>query len=475
MNNVKTVLVNPPLSAKEQAGSFAKIANIMQPLGIGYIASVLEKEGFDVKIIDCIPSDMSIEDLIKELKTINPDVIGFTSTVLEIGKSCQISKELKKVLPNSLLVIGGAHLTSLPRETMENSVFDIGVIGEGEMTMLDIIEHIKNNDFNFENIKGIIYRKDGKFKITEPREYIKNLDSLPFPARHLFPDLSEYRPLAASYKKLPLGHLMTSRGCPFHCIFCDRKVFSSFVRMRSPKNVVDEVEELINVYGARSIKFFDDTFTLNNKRAFEICDEIIARGIKIPWTCLTRVDVVTKELFVKMKEASCWQVAFGLESGDQEMLNRMKKGITLEQSRNAVRWAKEAGLKVRAHFVLGMPGETLESIDKTSEFARSLSIDLVTFYNLTLYPGNELYAIAKREGTILHDDYSQFNPVIDVNESRLPYVPEGMTEKELKEAIAKLHKRFYLRYSYIIRQLLSIRSIEDVKGYWKGFKVIVGM
>jgi radical SAM superfamily enzyme YgiQ (UPF0313 family) len=199
------------------------------------------------------------------------------------------------------------------------------------------------------------------------------------------------------------------------------------------------------------------------------------RGIRIPWSCLTRVNVVSRELLFRMKEMGCWQVAFGLESGDQDMLNRMKKGITLEQSRNAVRWTKEAGLNVRAYFVIGMPSETLESISKTSKFAQSLPIDVVTFYTLTLYPGNELYEIAKREGTILHDDYSQYNPIIDVEEGRPAYVPEGMTEKELKIAIAKTHKNFYFRPSYIIRQLLSIRRFDDIVRYWKGFKTIAKM
>lgn len=475
MKETKIVLVNPPLSAKEQAGSFAEIANIMQPLGIGYIAAVLEKEDFDVKIIDCRPLYMNTKNLIEKLKKISPDVIGFTSTVLEIGRSCQISKLLKKLLPNSLLIIGGPHLTSLPTETMKNSAFDIGVIGEGEMTMLDIVKHIENNDLNFENIDGIIYRENKELRITKHRAYIKDLDSLPFPARHLFPPLSKYNPVPASFIKLPLGHIMTSRGCPYQCIFCDRKVFGNLVRMRSPKNVCDELEELIDVYGAREVKFFDDTFTLNINRIFKLCDEMERRGINIPWSCLTRVNVVTRELLFRMKEAGCWQVAFGLESGDQRMLDKMKKGITIKESIQAVKWAKEAGLNVRAYFVLGMPGETLESIEKTSKFACSLPLDIVTFYTLTLYPGNELYEIAKREGKILHDDYSQYNPIIDVNESRLAYVPEGMTEKELKLAIAKIHKEFYLRPSYIIRQLLSIRRLKDIVRYWKGFKTIVSM
>lgn len=474
-NNLKITLVNPPLSAKEQAGSLEDVANILQPLGIGYIAAVLEKEHFDINIIDCRPLNITSDQLIEILKKDRPDIIGFTSTILEIKKCSILSRKIKQVLPTSLLIIGGPHLSSLPLETMKDSSFDIGGIGEGELTMLEICEQVRDNKLNLKSIKGIIYREDEKLHITEPRPFIEDLDSLPFPARHLYPPLSKYKPVPASYIKRPLGHMMTSRGCPYQCTFCDRKVFGNRTRFRSPKNVVDEIEEMINIHGAREIKFFDDTFTLNNQRTIEICDEIIKRGIKVPWSCLTRVNNVTKPLLGKMKKAGCWQVAYGLESGDQRILDKMKKGITLEQSRNAVKWAKEAGINIRAFFILGTPGETSESIRKTVTFAKELPIDVATFYIVTLYPGNELYQIAQREGTILHQDYSQYNPIIDVRHSKLAYVPEGMTEEELRHTISKAYKDFYLRPSYILKQVLTIRRPQDVVRYWRAFKTIIAM
>ena len=256
----------------------------------------------------------------------------------------------------------------------------------------------ENFNSKLSEIKGILYKENGEIKITAPRGYIQDLDALPFPARHLYPPLSEYRPVPASFIKLPLGHIMTSRGCPYQCIFCDRKIFGNSFRARSPKNVVDELEELINVHGAKEIKFFDDTFTLDKKRVLEIFKEMKRRNLKFPWSCLTRVNHVDAELLKEMKTAGCWQISYGLESGDQRMLNIMKKGTTVEQNRNAVIWAKKTGLNVRAFFVLGMPGETPESLKKTVEFAKSLPIDIVTFYSVTLYPGNELYEMAKKEG-----------------------------------------------------------------------------
>jgi anaerobic magnesium-protoporphyrin IX monomethyl ester cyclase len=472
---LRIALVNPPLSAKEQAGSFANVANVMPPLGIGYIAAVLLRAGFDATIIDCRPRGIAVPDLIASLAADRPDIIGFTATVLEVARANEISRALKERLPETLLVLGGPHVTTLPEETLARGAFDLAVIGEGEQTMLEIAVAVRERRLDPTSIPGVAYRRDGHIVLTPPRPYIQDLDAMPFPARHLYPPLAEYRPIPASYRRLPLGHVMTSRGCPFQCIFCDRKVFGNHVRMRSPANVVDEIQELVEVHGAREVKFFDDTFTLDNDRIAELCAELGRRGLRIPWSCLTRANLVTAPLLMTMKQAGCWQVAFGLESGDPEMLKRMKKGITVEQGRAAVLAAHAAGLNVRAYFVLGMPGETLASIRRTVEFAKSLPIDALTFYVLTLYPGNELYAQAKREGRILHEDYTQFNPIPDVREGRLAYLPEGITEPEFKHAIARAHRDFYLRPGYIARQLLAVRGPGDLVRYWRGFLAIIGM
>lgn len=480
MKNIKTVLINPPLSAHEQAGGLEEVENVMQPLGIGYIAAVLEKNNFDVKIIDCRVSKIDFIKLLEILKRLNPDVIGMTATVLDIQKSIKFAEILKKEFPDAILVLGGPHLTSAPLKTMEQSVFDIGVIAEGEYTMLDLVKALSELNSNkltqekLKKIKGIVFRnKDNKIEFSEQRPYIHNLDELPFPARHLYPPLSKYRPVPASYIKLPLGHIMTSRGCPNQCIFCDRKIFGNKFRARSPKNVVDELEQIIKVYKAKEVKFFDDTFTLDKKRVYEIFEEIKRRNLRFPWSCLTRVNCVDYPLLKAMKKAGCWQVAFGLESGDQRMLDMMKKGTTVEQNRNAVLWAKKAGLNIRAFFVMGMPGETPESFRKTVRFAKSLPIDVVTFYSTTLYPGNELYDIVKKEGKILHEDYSQYNPLLDVNNSRLAYVPEAFTENQLKNMISRAYKQFYFRPKYIFNQALSIRSWSDISRYWKGFRAVL--
>ncbi|MBU1136561.1 MAG: radical SAM protein [Nanoarchaeota archaeon] len=475
MKNTKIVLINPPIQIKEIAGSLEEIANIIPPLGIGYIGAVLKKDGFDVKIVDCIPLKLTKEKLGEILKETNPNIISFTATILTIGHAIKTAKYLRSIFPEKIFVIGGPHFTSLPEKTMKESDFDFGILGEGENTFLEFVNMIEQKKKNFSKIKSLVWRKYGEIVINPRREFIKNLDNLPYPARELFPPLEYYQPMPGGYKRLPFGHMVTSRGCPYRCTFCDRSVFGEKFRARSAKNVADEIEFLIKEYGIKEIKFYDDLFTADKSRVMEICDEIIKRKINISWSCSSRVNTVDFEMLKKMKEAGCWQIDYGIESGNQEVLNKMRKGITLKQSEQAVEWTKKAGIKARAFIIIGMPGETKESIDDTINFVKKLPLDVVAFYAVMIYPGNELYETIKKQGKLIHEDFSQYSSLIDVENTKLHYVPEGLTEDYVKKSIQRAYKEFYLRPGYIIRQALSIRSITDIKRYWQAFKTILGM
>src|SRR3989344_2569109 len=467
---MKIVLINPGMSAEKQAGSLKGVANMILPLRIGVVASVLEKNKFDVKIIDCVPENLSLEELKERIDREKPDLIGITATILSYDAALETGKKLK----NYKIVIGGPHFTSVPEKVMQEECFDFGVIGEGEETILELCNALKY-DKDFSKINGLVYRENGEIKINKRRELIKNLDELPFPALHLYPDLKKYTPMPGGYKQLPFAHMITSRGCPYRCVYCDRSVFGNRFRSQSPERVIKEIEFLVEKYGVKEIKFYDDTFTMDMERVSKICDLIIEKGIKITWSCSTRVDRVNKELLMKMKKAGCWQIDYGLESGDQRMLNIMKKGITLEQSRNAAKWTKEPGIRLRAFIILGMPGETNESIRNTIDFVKELGVDVVAFYALMIYPGNELYDMVKKEGRLLHEDYSQFSSLIDTKKTRLHYVPDGMNEEELKNWIRKAYKEVYLNPRYLTRQIGSIKNFGDVKRYWGAFKTIVRM
>ena len=475
MRNLKIVLVNPPLTAKEQAGSLKDIANIIMPLGIGYIASLLKKNNYDVEIVDCVPLRITKEKLADILMEKRAGIIAFTATIVSINRAIETADYLKeKIGKETRLVIGGPQFTSIPEKTMKESKFDFGIIGEGEYVMLDLIKAVEKNK-GFDKVKSLVWRKKGKIIVNQRRELIQNLDELPFPARELFPGMEYYHPMPGGYKRLPFSHMVTSRGCPYRCTFCDRSVYGERFRARSAKNVSDEIEYLVRKYKIKEIKFYDDLFTSNKERVMQICNEIIKRKIDISWSCSSRVNTVDFEMLKKMKQAGCWQIDYGLESGNQEVLNKMKKGITLEQSEKAIRMTKKAGMKTRAYIIIGMPGETKESIEDTITFVKKMPLDVVIFYSVVIYPGNELYNTVKKEGKLKHEDFSQYSSLIDVDNAKLHYVPDGLTEEYIKKSISRAHKEFYLRISYILRQLLSIRSIWDIKRYWLGFKTIIKM
>lgn len=471
---MRICLVDPPLHPEDLVGetkSMKSVVNVISSLGLAYIASVLEKNGYEVKIIDCT-LDISHSELIALLKKEKPDILGITGTTPAFMSMRRVAEDVKKDLPSTLVVVGGTHMSAMPEYTMGFDCFDVGVIGEGEITFLELVQKIEQKGLtNLNEIDGIVYRRDGEILRTRHREFIRDLDSLPYPARYLLPPLTAYRPTPASYRRLPLGVLITTRGCPSRCTFCDRSVFGSTYRERSANNVIDEIEELIYKFGAREIRFFDDTFTLSEKRVFEICDKFKTRKINVPWTCLTKVTNVSKKMLEKMKEAGCWQVLFGLESGDERILKSLKKGNTIEQNERVVRLAKEVGLSVRADFIVGTPAETLESLKRTLDFAIRLKVDYAHFNKFVPYSGTELYERLIEEGYKF--DFTERYSIID--HSAILFVPESMTKEELKEFLDYANRAFYLRPTYILKRLLFIRSWAELKGQLKGFFAIYNL
>jgi len=465
---MKIALVSPPYLAESLVGKTASmkvVLNIIPPLGLAYLAAVLEKNGYDVRIYDC-SIGIALPQLINQLREYQPDIVGFTSTTPAFPDARKAAEGVRQILPKAIIVLGGAHVSAVPENAMSYDCFDVGVIAEGEMTMLELVQHIDGggrlSDLN--GIAGLAFRQDGRVVLTKPRGYIKDLDTIPFPARHLLPPLSAYSPTPASYRKLPLAVLMTSRGCPYQCTFCDRKVFGNLTRGHSPDRVIAEVDEALHKYGAREIRFFDDTFTFDKKRVMEICEKILQKGWRFPWTCLTRVNAVTPELLRKMKEAGCWQVLFGLESGDPRVLSSIKKGTTVEQNEQAVRWAQEAGLRVRADFIVGTPAETMESLRRTLEFAKRLKLDYAHFNKFVPFAGTELYQQLYEQG--YRFDVSDLPTILD--HKATPYTPPSMTTEEFQKFLDRANREFYLRPSHILRRLLHTRTWDELMGQIRG-------
>jgi len=386
MASKRTLLINPPYPFSE----FPII-----PVGLLYVAGVLEHYGKKVEVLDLLVSKYSKEKIKRKIEEYKPDIIGITCVTMNYPVASEILKYCKSVNPKIVTVIGGPHVTFNAGETLREAPWiDIVVRREGEFTMLDIVNGEKPAD-----IDGIAYRaKDGTIKLTKERALIENLQELPPPARHLFP-ISKYLALDAH------ASLLAGRGCPFNCIFCvGSKMGGRKARYRNPKLVVDEIEESLAL-GFKEVNFEDDLLTLNHKHLNAVCDEIIARGLKFNWSAFARVDTVTPEMLQKMRAAGCTWVSYGVESGNQAILDLVKKKITLKKVRYAVAIAKEAGVKVLASFIIGLPGETKETLKDTMDFAQEIQ----TFYGFH-FPGSEVREEADKYGIeILTNDWSKYD------------------------------------------------------------------
>lgn len=449
-------------------------------LGLCYIAAVLEEHGYDVSIYNAdyniglqptsivkmtskyeeylrILNDMN-HPLWKEVKTViakqSPDIVGISVMTAKYGSALNVANLVKKYDPDIPVVWGGVHPTILPDETIKNKDVDIIVRGEGEYTFLELVENLGG----LNKILGITYRENGKVIHNQNRPLIENLDELPFPARHLILGKENYYPEA-------FGNLFASRGCPYNCIFCaSHKVWTKRVRYRSPENVVNEIKEIKRAFKTNQFRFEDDSFTSNKKIVEGVCDLLIKEKLNIKWTTETRVDLVTDVLIKKMKSAGCDDITMGVESGDKETLKRIKKGITIEQIRNANRILKENKMKFSAFFIIGFPWETKKEVDKTVLLMKELDPRMAVFSVATPYPGTELYDICVSEGLLLEKiDWSTF-----FHQSPDMYLTKNLTKEETSKIIEEVEKIFEEHNSKKWRKILLSDPLYVIRRVIKG-------
>lgn len=419
-------------------------------LGLAHIAAYLEKNNIDVQIIDLRLERINSDEFVNKLKEEKPLVVGLTAFTDEIVAAASIARIVKKHDRKILTAVGGPHPTAIPINTLrEFADFDAVVIGEGEISFYELVEATLNGT-SLSKIKGLAIRSDGVPKLTESRSTIQDLDSLPFPAWHLF-DLEKYSDIFM---------VSSSRGCPFQCYFCFRQYLGN-TRLRYVKNVVDEIEYDIINFGATEIQFADATLSLIRDRAMELCDVLIEKGLnkKIKWHCETRADRVDIELLNRFKEAGCKSVSFGIESGDETLLKEViKKGETKEQMKRAVNMAKSVGIETRCFFIIGHAFETRETIQRTIDFAKELSPDALSFGIMVPYPGSELRRLAENKVgglNILHNDWSMYN--------QINYDCMELDEIPLDE-LKRWQSRAYIQY-YSTRPLKFIKLLSGAQGY----------
>ena len=375
------------------------------PLGLSYLAGALSAAGIEVKILDLVVFPYSRSGLQKLIETFKPAMVGLTAVTMTFNDAMTVVKDVKGIDSDLTTVMGGPHVSFCARETLvDNPELDIIAIGEGERTIVDLCRAVEN-DLDLAEVRGIAYRRGDDILRTDPAEPIKNLDDLPLPDRKLLP-LGRYRAL-----NLPIS-MTTSRGCPFKCIFCvGRKMVGARVRYRSPEKVVDELQYL-NGLNFHQINIADDLFTANKDHCLGVCDEIIKRDLKLAWTSFARVDTVSEDVLGKMKAAGCSAVSFGIESADPQILRTIKKGITRDQVEAAVGMCRKAGITPYASFILGLPGETPDTIKATMNFGEHLKrLGLAYgFHLLAPFPGTEVREQSDQYGIrILTDNWSQYH------------------------------------------------------------------
>jgi anaerobic magnesium-protoporphyrin IX monomethyl ester cyclase len=467
---VDIILVNPPLTGEERYGSLAAGGVYMPPQGLANLAAFIRQKGYSVTIVDCCVLNLNQVGLAKHILSYDPRFVGITAVTISINKAADLAGLLKEQEPDLKIIVGGCHLSALPKETMSAfPQFDIGVIGEGELTIIELLRVLEEGK-HLNNVKGIIFRENGTLKITPSGSFIEDLDTLPFPAWDLLPDITRfYRPSGFSFKRLPTTSLVTLRGCPMRCTFCSDGPFAKTVRLHSSKYVLEMIKFLQRTYKIKEIMFYDGTFVINRQRLIEICELMIKEKLDLVWSCNGRIDMMTQETLRLMKRAGCWLVGYGVESGSQQVLDFYRKDIELEKAYKVLRWTKQAGMFTKSSFMLGQLIENKETLKSTMNFILKSDLDLITVTYFTPLPGTLDYVRASQYGSFDNNwDLLNFHNIV--------FVPRGLNKDIIRFYRQCITSKFYLRPRIIFRHLVMLVNLHNFKiiilAFWAFLKML---
>lgn len=434
--------------------------NVFPPMNLLGLGSILRAQGHTVTVVDQLVTDMNGEDLLQLVIRETPDVVGFTSMTYDIQSVNEEISIIKKHLPETVIVLGGTHVTSLAKSTLEeNADIDVAVIGEGERVICTLFDRLAKGA-SLNDMRGIAFREGDVLTVNPVEEFIDDIDSIPFPDYNLI-DLDDYGYSQRGWENRRFMSILTSRGCPFPCTFCSRGVFGKKVRMHSADYVVDHIEHLYRDFGVRGIGVMDDTFTINKQRTLEICRKLEEKKLDLIWFCFSGVNTIDEEMLMAMKRAGCMKISYGVESGNREIQKAIRKNLDFAKVEQVFAATHKVGIESLAFFMIGNPGETKGSIAESRALAKRLRPDFVNVAILCPLPGSEIYEQYKDQ---LPTDWSRYQ-ITPFN--ALPVLQLGeLTLDEMHREMKRFYRDFYLRPAYIWSRIRKIRSLTDVRFYF---------
>jgi radical SAM superfamily enzyme YgiQ (UPF0313 family) len=438
--------------------SLNRVRGVLPPLGLAYLASYLRKKGHDVKIIDAMAENLTISEFRQKIHKFSPGLVGITTMTSTFFGSLEAAKIAKET--GAKVVMGGAHLSAYPEETLMYDYVDFGIMGDGEIPLQELAKALEEKK-SYRHIQGLVFKENGKI-INNGHFILRDLNILPMPAYDLLP-LDKYTSIISSKH---MTTMITARGCPYQCGYCFSRPQDKIYRTIAPTSVVDQIEILIKKHKIKELMFYDDTIALKRDHIEQICYEIIRRNLKIRWESPCRVDNVDYELLALMAESGCFRLRFGVESGNEKILKLMNKNITLEQAKNAFLWCNKLGIETFVYFMIGYINETPETIKDTINFAIELNPDFVMFTVATPYPFTELFDLAIRNGLVEKDYWRNF--VRGEETKRIPFLV-----KNSDYWVRKAYKEYYLRPSFVLKKISQIRKIQDIKHIFDAAKGIL--
>ncbi len=407
-------------------------------MGVLTLAAVARQHGYRVHLVDAKQQGTPIEAISRDIAALRPDYLGLSATTISVTNAARIAARVKELVPAVTTIVGGAHVSAIPERTMDAfPAFDFGVAGEGEHSLFDLLDRLGDGRA-VDDVAGLVHRRDGRVRANPRAPYIDDLDELPVPAWDLLADFPHrFQPSLFSYPRTPVATLITSRGCPFSCSFCDRSTSGKKGRMHSVGYVVDLCRRLVDL-GVRHIIFVDDLFTVRKSRVVELCQAFLDHGFRFSWSCNSHPNLLDLDTMKLMRRAGCWQIAYGIESGSQRVLDVVKHEVRIPKMRETLRMTRAAGIRTKGYLMIGHPTEGLDSLAEDVEFLKQIELDLCQITKFTPYPGTPAYATIREHGTF-DESWEQMNAMNFV------FIPRGLSEDVLETYFDHLYRTFYSR------------------------------